>query len=66
MSMCEHGIKKGRGGREKLLQVDFFQGSSVFRNSKIQPGFSRAVLPFFPGLFQGSWKSRMKTAFTMN
>ena len=24
------------------------------------PGFSRAVLPFFPGLFQGSWKSRMK------
>ena len=32
------------------------QGSYVFRNSKIQG---------FPGLFQGSWKSRMKT-FTTN
>ena len=47
--------------REKHYSlVWYMQGSYVFRN----PWFSRAVLPFFPGLFQGSWKSRMKTTFT--
>ena len=33
--------------------VKDWQGSFIFRNS-INPGFSRAVLSFFPGLFQGS------------
>ena len=41
------------------------QGSYVCRNSKIQ-GFPGLFYRFFPGLFQGSRKSRMKTTFTTN
>ena len=43
----------------------FKQGSYVFRNSEIQ-GFPGLFYRFFPGFFQGSWTSRMKTTFTTN
>ena len=54
-----------RGHATPRAILKFSSGFERLQKLK-NPGFSRAVLPIFPGLFQGSWKSRMKTTFTTN